>query len=112
MRERIVVCALVVAACACSASDEGSPHRGSGSTLPGGSPTVGNSGSSGAAGTGGGTFGNASQAMPSRPVGDPSMTNPNNKCEVVHLTANPTTPDVLIVLDRSGSMDREGRWTP
>jgi hypothetical protein len=40
------------------------------------------------------------------------MVNTGNKCEVVHLTANPTTPDVLIVLDRSGSMDREGRWTP
>ncbi|HKU36560.1 MAG TPA: vWA domain-containing protein, partial [Polyangiales bacterium] len=33
-------------------------------------------------------------------------------CEVVHLTADPQTPDMMIVLDRSGSMQEGRRWMP
>jgi hypothetical protein len=36
----------------------------------------------------------------------------SNVCEVVHLVANPQTPDMMIVLDRSGSMEEGGRWQP
>jgi hypothetical protein len=39
-------------------------------------------------------------------------TKPDDVCEVVHLTADPQTPDMMIVLDRSGSMTDGGRWTP
>jgi hypothetical protein len=42
----------------------------------------------------------------------PSNPGASDLCEVVHLTAKPTTPDILIVLDRSGSMQRDGRWVP
>jgi hypothetical protein len=112
MAERWVLCALVSAACACSAdSSSGNPRRGPAGTATG--PTVGsNAGSAAAAGTGGGLFGNSQQSMPSKPVGDPNGLASNDLCEVVHLTASPSTPDVLIVLDRSGSMEREGRWMP
>jgi hypothetical protein len=40
------------------------------------------------------------------------MTNGSDVCEVVHLTADPQTPDMMIVLDRSGSMTDGGRWNP
>jgi hypothetical protein len=33
-------------------------------------------------------------------------------CEVVHLVTNPQVPDMMIVLDRSGSMEDGGRWQP
>src|SRR5688500_1262852 len=33
-------------------------------------------------------------------------------CEEVGVRADQTTPDMLIVLDRSGSMGEEGRWEP
>ena len=37
---------------------------------------------------------------------------PSDQCDVVHLRTSPSTPDMLIVLDRSGSMGDEGRWQP
>lgn len=33
-------------------------------------------------------------------------------CEVVQLVADPVVPDMMIVLDRSGSMTEGGRWAP
>lgn len=33
-------------------------------------------------------------------------------CEVVQLVADPVVPDMMIVLDRSGSMTEGGRWVP
>jgi hypothetical protein len=47
----------------------------------------------------------------------PAQSTPRNSssdsvCEVVHLTADPQTPDMMIVLDRSGSMSEGGRWQP
>lgn len=33
-------------------------------------------------------------------------------CEVVHLVTDPQVPDMMIVLDRSGSMQEGGRWQP
>jgi hypothetical protein len=40
------------------------------------------------------------------------MNGKDDVCEVVHLTADPQTPDMMIVLDRSGSMADGGRWQP
>jgi hypothetical protein len=37
---------------------------------------------------------------------------PNGLCQVVQLNATPSTPDMMIVLDRSGSMGVFGRWQP
>jgi hypothetical protein len=36
----------------------------------------------------------------------------SNICEVAQLTADPLAPDMMIVLDRSGSMKDGGRWQP
>lgn len=66
----------------------------------------------GTAGTGSG-FGNPINA--GRGGGGSTMMPPVTKpevCEVVHLSADPTTPDMMIVLDRSGSMQDAGRWMP
>jgi hypothetical protein len=95
---------------ACSAGDAGGGDRKS-------NPTGGNRlpGSDGKAGSGAGDFDNA----PGGSIQKPSTTLPNTDpnlqrglCEVVHLNASPSTPDMLIVLDRSGSMQVEGRWVP
>jgi hypothetical protein len=75
------------------------------------------SGSSGSAGSnGGGKFSNAPTGTTATPAatvpgaGTPSMQ--GDSCDVVHLHTSPSTPDMLIVLDRSGSMGAEGRWVP
>jgi hypothetical protein len=39
-------------------------------------------------------------------------TDDSNVCETVQLVADPQVPDMMIVLDRSGSMEEGGRWTP
>ena len=114
MRQRCLgfgVVLVVAGLAACSADEGGSSTRG----RPAGpiGPTVGTAGSgSAAAGRGDPSFGNPTNpSMMS--VGNPSgPVNPANLCEVVHLTAKPSTPDILIVLDRSGSMQKEGRWMP
>jgi hypothetical protein len=33
-------------------------------------------------------------------------------CEVIRATADPQVPDMMIALDRSGSMTQGGRWAP
>lgn len=53
---------------------------------------------------------NAGSAAPS--AGAPGALPPSDVCEAVHVTANPQTPDMMIVLDRSGSMTEGGRWVP
>ena len=50
--------------------------------------------------------GSGSTPVQTRPTPSDSV------CEVVHLTADPQTPDMMIVLDRSGSMQEGGRWNP
>lgn len=114
MRQRGLGCAvfLALAGAACSADEGGSSNRTGGRPVTPG-PMVGTAGSAAAAGSGGSSpFGNPtspSMMMVNTPSGAGGT---NNLCEVVHLTAKPSTPDVLIVLDRSGSMDRDGRWIP
>lgn len=48
----------------------------------------------------------ATTVVPKIGTGDP------NVCEVVQLVADPQVPDMMIVLDRSGSMQEGGRWMP
>ncbi|MET0390296.1 MAG: vWA domain-containing protein [Polyangiales bacterium] len=49
---------------------------------------------------------------PARPVTPVGTSAGPKACEVVQLVAEPQVPDMMIVLDRSGSMDRGGRWLP
>lgn len=73
-------------------------------------------GTGGQSGTGGSDpgFGNpsatAGAAAPGAPT--PSGPPPSDICEAVHVNADPQTPDMMIVLDRSGSMTEGGRWMP
>ena len=46
------------------------------------------------------------------PVVPGIKTNGDGVCEVVQLVTNPQVPDMMIVLDRSGSMEDGGRWEP
>jgi len=112
MHQRWLGCALLLAAGgACSAEDNsGGGTRNKPIAAPG--PAVGTAGGAAAAGSGGPNFGNPTQQTMT-PIGPSMGAGPmSNLCEVVHLTAMPTTPDILIVLDRSGSMQRDGRWQP
>jgi hypothetical protein len=108
---RLAVGTALAVGSACSGEDSG--PGGGVRNRPGVTPTpVGTAGGAAAAGSGGPAFNNPTQ-MTMAPVTPGSGLGPmNNLCEVVHLTAKPTTPDILIVLDRSGSMDRDGRWVP
>jgi hypothetical protein len=56
-------------------------------------PTGGASGAGGLAAVGGGN-------------------DPSGVCEIIRADADPQVPDMMIVLDRSGSMTEGGRWTP
>jgi hypothetical protein len=107
MRKGTVILWLL-ALSACSSSNHGGDRSTNGSGL---SP-----GSNGAGGSGLGNFDNGAQGAKPNPVGNaPVSGNPGAQsgvCEVVHLNASPSTPDMLIVLDRSGSMQVEGRWVP
>jgi hypothetical protein len=106
IRRRAPVFAVLFAALSCSGGGDdpaGSRAGSSNGSRPGG-----------AAGAGSG-FGNAQQpgsggATVLPPTSGPGS--PGGVCEVAHLTASPDTPDMLIVLDRSGSMAVEGRWEP
>src|SRR5262245_26062200 len=55
------------------------------------------------------TFGNA--AGPSASVA-PDTDAGAPVCQVVQLVASPYVPDMMIVLDRSSSMEEGGRWRP
>lgn len=60
-------------------------------------------------------FGNPGSQAPALPPTVPSGNGPalqEGVCEAQRAHANPVTPDMLIVLDRSGSMEDEGRWAP
>ena len=98
-------------ALACGGDEGGSGPRTT-TQRPGGIGTAAGSGSGAAGGNG---FGNpnAGGVMPPATAGTGGgMLPPSNICEVVHVNANPATPDMLIVLDRSGSMTEGGRWMP
>ena len=76
--------------------------------------------SSGAGGGSAGTFGNPDLNNPLPMAGAGGLggasgaagTNPSGVCEVIRATADPQVPDMMIVLDRSGSMTEGGRWQP
>jgi Mg-chelatase subunit ChlD len=95
---------------ACSGDGGGTDGR-AGAPRPGNSGTAAGSGS-GAAGSN--VFGNPNAGAPAPTPGRAGggALPPSDICEAVHVNANPATPDMLIVLDRSGSMTEGGRWMP
>jgi hypothetical protein len=102
--------ALSLFALACG-GDTGGPGGRNGGPRPGTGTAAGSG--SGTAGSNG--FGNPNQGgtpglVPVR-AGSGALP-PSEICEAVHVNANPATPDMLIVLDRSGSMTEGGRWMP
>jgi len=104
--------ALICGLAGCGAGDESDGGRPRGSMSP---TTIAGAGgaapSTGAAANNG--FGNPMQGGGGRPM-MPAMgaAGNSNICEVIHVTASPQVPDMMIVLDRSGSMGEGGRWMP
>lgn len=80
--------------------------------------TQGDTPGSGAAGGGGETLGNPAptQTILPPPSGNAGTlttsrsTAMGDACEIVQLVAEPVIPEMMIVLDRSGSMNERGRW--
>jgi hypothetical protein len=108
----LLAASTLAAAGGCSADDNGGGSGGRNKPVLGPGSDIGKAGTGAVAGTGGPNFGNPTQStMPPAAPGT-GVTPMSNVCEVVHLMAQPTTPDILIVLDRSGSMAEEGRWMP
>lgn len=105
---------LAALAGACGGSDDGGATRGSASAAPGGIPQL--PGGGGAAGRpfssgpqSGGPIGVAGAGAAQGPT---QTTGGSELCEVVQLVADPEIPQMMIVLDRSGSMQEGGRWEP
>jgi hypothetical protein len=104
--------ALLSAACSAPATG-GTENRIGGRGLP-------DPASSNAAGSGGlivgqpAAAGSGSAVLPS-PGSSPGVSRPpaaGDACEVVQLVTEPVIPEMMIVLDRSGSMTEGGRWMP
>jgi hypothetical protein len=104
---------LVAGVSACSAEDtptcRGGACGGSGASA----------GSGGSGGSGGNFNPDPNNPMPNggasgvggfAAVGGAS--DPSGVCEIIRADADPQVPDMMIVLDRSGSMTEGGRWTP
>jgi hypothetical protein len=111
---RRFVAATCLAACACS-SDATTPPT----SRPGGTtnsaPTAAVSGATAGSSATGAPVANVANPtlLPSTPA--PSVrpaTGDSKVCEVVQLVANAQVPDMMIVLDRSGSMEDGKRWEP
>lgn len=104
----LLTAGVLAGALACSGDDPTGGRGGAGATTGG----VGG-GSGGASGFGNPDpnnplpTGGASGAAGAGGIGDPS-----GVCEVIRAAADPTVPDMLIVLDRSGSMTMGRRWMP
>jgi hypothetical protein len=104
---------LIAGVSACSADEDPPTCRGGACAGAGTNPA---GGSGGAAG-----FNNPDNNNP-EPIGGMSGTggfaavgggpDPNGVCEVIRADADPQVPDMMIVLDRSGSMTEGRRWTP
>ena len=114
MRNAATSILLICLCCACSASDDAG--RGAGSSAGPGAAAGGSTVAGGSGGSGAAAFGNAPQGsnvtgQSGASAGTASGAQ-DGPCDVVHLNASPSTPDMLIVLDRSGSMGEEGRWMP
>lgn len=103
---------LLMSACASDAADPANRGAARGGTSP-----VVNPGASSAS-TASASDNSIGAAGSSSPVITPATTTPlpgqggDGVCEVVHLVTNPQVPDMMIVLDRSGSMEDGGRWQP
>src|SRR5690349_4009166 len=99
---------LMLGSLACSADSDPSGRSGAGAT----------SGSGGAGNGGAGAYNNPDVNNPV-PMGGASgmglagsSGDPSGVCEVIRANADPQIPDMMIVLDRSGSMTEGGRWRP
>ena len=117
---QIVVAALSCALCACGAETAAPTSRGGNRGQASGSGTITPNTSSVMTGVTGMAGMNTALAGSGSPVIQPSTkttaprvgTGDPNVCEIVQLVANPQVPDMMIVLDRSGSMQDGGRWQP
>jgi hypothetical protein len=104
----LLVSSLLAGAAGCSSDPD--PRTGGG-----------NAGASGLGGAGGDGFGNPGINNPLPTAGASGLGgasgaagtgSPTGVCEVIRATADPQVPDMMIVLDRSGSMTQGGRWMP
>ena len=102
VRSGVAPSVLALAVAACGGDDDASGR--SGATSSGTSPV----GSGIADGTGGGLPPGTAPEGGGASGGGGS----DNICEEVAVRADRATPDMLIVLDKSGSMGQEGRWRP
>jgi hypothetical protein len=112
--------ALALVCSGCSAESAASESRAAGSAR--GTSTLAAAGSRasvpGAAAIGGNGAANPSVLLPSPGTsssGTGNMKGPtpgSAACEVVQLVTDPVIPEMMIVLDRSGSMTEGGRWEP
>src|SRR5689334_10715584 len=117
MGERLqcwVACASIAcASIACGATAEDTARNGVRGAGTGGGAAFGNAGAAASAGTAGTNgFGNPEMTNPIAGTGQTINMPPDDVCESIRITADPQIPDMLIVLDRSGSMTEGGRWTP
>jgi von Willebrand factor type A domain len=71
-------------------------------------------GTTAAIGGNGGVINSRAPTTPTTPGLPTTPSNPGGSdvCEVARLSANQLIPDMMIVLDRSGSMEDGGRWSP
>jgi Mg-chelatase subunit ChlD len=106
-RPRYLILLLVLCACSDDRSAAQDAER-SAAGAPVSSPAAGGPGASGPVALP--TAGTLAPIVPR--MSTPSPEAEAEACEVVQLTAAPLVPDMMIVLDRSGSMDSGGRWLP
>jgi len=109
MLKRWSLAGLMLIAAGCGSQVDGTDVDNNGG--PGG-----DGGATGGALNGGGTAGptNGTGGTGATAGGNSTGIDDDGKCEEFVAQAKPTTPDMLIVLDRSGSMKRDGtnRWDP
>jgi hypothetical protein len=100
----------VLLAGACSAEPAASNRGGSRTT----SPAAGSGAPAANGGAGNGQSGSSDpNVLPPPQTGITPVTTPEGTaCEVVQLVTEPVIPEMMIVLDRSGSMTEGGRWVP
>lgn len=96
---------------ACSPDDASSAERrvagGPESSAAGSGITAANSGGAGAGETAGPCI-----VLPPPQITPTQPTLGSDSCEVLQLVTEPVIPEMMIVLDRSGSMTEGGRWVP
>lgn len=111
-----VVCGLIAGGIACSlaacSADEASNERRGSQTAAGSGAGLGGSSGSAGASSGDDGFGNPDMVAPISGASGAINTPPDDVCETIRASADPQIPNMMIVLDRSGSMTEGGRWVP